>query len=1019
MHAFGPYAGLQEVDFALLGKADFFLIHGPTGSGKTTLLDAMTFALFGQTSGAGRTGTQMRSQLADADTTTLVKFDFRVGDRTWRIERTPEQEVAKRRGTGTKQQTATVTLSKAEQSGVDPGRGLSGWILVTKRAAEAEDEITRLLGFTAEQFRQVILIPQGRFREVLEADSKKREGILESLFGTERFARLTDRLRTGARELESRANHGDAKKQAMLQAAGVETAEDLKSRLQATTTAVTEMKELEPKLRAEKDQLAQEYGTAKALDTLFQRSIEAAASLELVEKGKDGAAIRALALTNAKRAEELAPTYRLLDDTRGRVARLEKELEAESMREGQAKQRLALADAALETANKTAVSLDALKLEQERLRETEPKLVALGNVRQMVDAQKMARDQAETAAKHAKTAANAASLHHRDVQGKFLASAGARTRVGELEVRLRERQETERVVAQRKEVIAELSASAGELEKVDSQLNAARERLKIAERKRDAEQARWDSGQAALLAEGLKADVPCPVCGSTHHPVPAVPDQHGLPSETGLKKLRDEAISAQTAIEAIVTVKGGIERKHSGLSAKLEAIPEKALISGEENTLPALATALESERQQAAAATEEHVAKAKQAEDDARNATEKAAEGLQAALRTYDSARTEVDHLLNSIPAELQVEGFLQKRKVAIQTEIRKLEEAVAKSQKEQSDATGTASAARAKRESFNGQLEHARRENKDQAQQWAAALAKSGFPDESSWAKARMHSTMLKENEDAQRQWENSHAAALDRKRRAEAEVEGKSRPALEGLLGASQDKSRLYEALREKMGRLEGERAALEKGSLQLGELEQEIEKVRREYASTGRVADIMGGGNALGLPFQRFVLAAFLDDTLVAASERLVRMSRGRYRLERRQERTDLRKTAGLELDVHDAHTGLSRPVSTLSGGESFLASLALALGLADVVQSYAGGIRVDALFIDEGFGTLDPEALDEALKVLIDLRESGRMVGIISHVPELKERIDVRLEITSTRGVSSAKFIGVQNDTGAGG
>jgi exonuclease SbcC len=217
-------------------------------------------------------------------------------------------------------------------------------------------------------------------------------------------------------------------------------------------------------------------------------------------------------------------------------------------------------------------------------------------------------------------------------------------------------------------------------------------------------------------------------------------------------------------------------------------------------------------------------------------------------------------------------------------------------------------------------------------------------------------------------------------------------------------------HQAMVSEQAKLSGERDRLGKAVTRLEELNREFTELQRVYSVAGKIADAVSGKNPLGLTLQRFVLTTFLDDTLLAASARLVKMSRGRYRLERRRERTDQRRASGLDLDVFDEHTGFSRSVTTLSGGESFLASLALALGLADVVQSYSGGMRMDALFIDEGFGTLDPEALDEALKVLMDLRESGRMVGIISHVPELKERIDVRLEITANRETgSSARFV----------
>ncbi|MBM3300319.1 MAG: SMC family ATPase, partial [Deltaproteobacteria bacterium] len=178
--------------------------------------------------------------------------------------------------------------------------------------------------------------------------------------------------------------------------------------------------------------------------------------------------------------------------------------------------------------------------------------------------------------------------------------------------------------------------------------------------------------------------------------------------------------------------------------------------------------------------------------------------------------------------------------------------------------------------------------------------------------------------------------------------------------------------------------------------------------QYAVVGRISEVANGHNAQGITFQRFVLAALLDDVLIAATQRLQIMTHRRYSLQRRAERSDRRTAGGLDLEVLDSYTGIARPVSTLSGGESFLASLSLALGLSDVVQAYSGGIYLDTIFVDEGFGSLDPEALDLAFRALVDLQRGGRLVGIISHVPDLRERIDARLEVMPSRDGSRARF-----------
>jgi exonuclease SbcC len=190
-------------------------------------------------------------------------------------------------------------------------------------------------------------------------------------------------------------------------------------------------------------------------------------------------------------------------------------------------------------------------------------------------------------------------------------------------------------------------------------------------------------------------------------------------------------------------------------------------------------------------------------------------------------------------------------------------------------------------------------------------------------------------------------------------------------------------------------------------LSKLSQKLEKLEESYAIFGRLSEVANGRNNYGITFQRFVLATLLDDVLIATTERLRIMSRGRYELHRVRDRS--KRPSGLDLEVYDSYTGTTRGVATLSGGESFLASLSLALGLADVVQAYAGGIHLETIFVDEGFGSLDPEALELALRALMDLQKGKRLVGVISHVSEMKEWIPARLEITAGRRGSEARFV----------
>jgi exonuclease SbcC len=250
---------------------------------------------------------------------------------------------------------------------------------------------------------------------------------------------------------------------------------------------------------------------------------------------------------------------------------------------------------------------------------------------------------------------------------------------------------------------------------------------------------------------------------------------------------------------------------------------------------------------------------------------------------------------------------------------------------------------------------------------------------------------------------------AAQVRLDRAKANCDGIERPDTQAIAAAALAADQGVEQSVRQEQVLTSRLSTLQAATSRLAVLQSELAALEGRYELTGQIANVANGHNDYRMTFQRYVLGVFLDEVLYAASLRLRIMSRSRYILQRLKDPVTGRSAGGLDLEVYDEWTGTTRPASTLSGGESFLASLSLALGLADVVQAHAGGIRLDTMFIDEGFGTLDPEALELAIRALQDLQQGGRLVGIISHVSELKEWIDARLEVTTCRRGSTARFV----------
>jgi len=375
----------------------------------------------------------------------------------------------------------------------------------------------------------------------------------------------------------------------------------------------------------------------------------------------------------------------------------------------------------------------------------------------------------------------------------------------------------------------------------------------------------------------------------------------------------------------------------------------------------------------------------------------------------WETARAVREEREAGVPPELREKPVIEAEIRSVQTRLKSLNDALENARKDAEEAGRAAARAEAMLQGLTNELERTDTRLREEETRFYSRLQENGFPDLHSYHHARKALEEIAEMEQAVSQFERALHTAKERYERARRAAEGLPPPDLPALAAELEIARNRWEQLETKKIELENGIRADQKWIKALLKVDEKLEKAEAEYGVLGRLADVASGKNSLGLSFRRFVLGALLDDVALAASERLKVMSRGRYQLRRTVERTRARGAAGLDLVIFDAYTGLERSAATLSGGESFLAALSLALGLADVVESYAGGIRLDTIFVDEGFGSLDPETLDLAMDALIDLQLSGRLVGIISHVPELKERIPARLEIRPTEKGSTARFV----------
>ncbi|MFF8380040.1 AAA family ATPase [Streptomyces sp. NPDC015661] len=992
--AFGPFGTTQKVDFDALSSAGLFLLHGPTGAGKTSVLDAVCFALYGSVPGERQTrGASLRSDHAPVGTYTEVLLELTVGDRRLEITRRPAQQRPKKRGGGFTTEKAQTWLRQ-----YDPATG--EWAGLSRSHQEVGEEITQLVGMSREQFCQVVLLPQGDFARFLRADAEARGKLLGRLFDTRRFAAVEERLAELRRTAQQQVEDGDTRlltlAHRMTQAAGG---------LDAARTPVEG--------RPGDPGLADSVLTWAAVARAEAREVLDIAGVRLAAAEDGQAAARAaldaandLAARQARHADALRRRERLTEQTpeRDRLqASLDRSLKADRVApalglRGEAEREHAAAHTARERARAqlppglAEAGAEQLSALEHRLREE------LGGL----DAARRAEHRATAVAEERTVLAREARADEDALRDAADWLAGWEPRRAAL---------TERVEAAR-DAAARAEHLAGRLDPARRRLAAARRRDSLGEatlaaetrlaeareRRNTAHESWLDvksrrlEGIAAELAVTLTQGDPCQVCGSTAHPAPARTTADHVDratedaayaaytraEETRTAAERDLAVTRESWSAARTEVRAGVESPEPTVGELAAEADELARLHAEAH---ALAGQTHSAREALARAEREHEERV----------------GAQRAAERRVAARTSRREALEREQSALDEELARGRGEFASVAEhATRLERRIALLV----DAAGTVRTA-----------ELAALRLKEADDRLADAAYRAGFATPAEAAGALLGERERRDLQQRVDAWQAEAAAVADRLAEpgtAEAAALPPADPA-----GAEAAHRAAERALREADSALA---AARERATGLDGLSRQAVTEVRRlgplreEYDRVARLAALTAGTsveNERRMRLESYVLAARLEQVAAAASARLQHMSSGRYTLVHSDARSG-GKRSGLGLHVVDAWTGNERDTATLSGGETFFASLALALGLADVVTDEAGGVRLDTLFIDEGFGSLDEQTLDEVLDVLDSLRERDRSVGIVSHVGDLRRRIPAQLEVVKARQGSAVRL-----------
>ena len=872
---FGPYMAQQFIDFSQLEKNGLFLISGETGAGKTTILDAICYALYCESSGGQRGDIEnMRCKLADKTDETLVEFIFDSMGARYKFSRALKYK--------------TKNLHSYHNCYILKD---DVWEVLDTGMKQVSARAERILGLTSSQFRQVIILPQGKFEEFLVSDSKKKEEILVTLFNVQQWSRITEEI---SRRINRRAGELDREKTAIsegLRRYGCDTLEALGEKRAALCSSLEMTKlavrEAETCLAAAEER----YTGGKLENTLFSQLDQARNRLMQLKQQEEAMEREKIDLSLADAADLLRPVYLEFHTAATALRRAEGDLEKAKLRRDQA-------EAALEKARAGMTAHEARAEEHLRWQKL---LMQFEQAREVY--------------------ASLEGLHREEVRAKQLWENA--------QMLLREKHTN----LQKKEQALAEALFAQETAKTDYDRVLEAYRRSI----------------GGILAETLESGKPCPVCGSTSHPNPV--------------KQQEDHVSEKE-----------LDQKNRELTRCGKAVSEAI--------------------------------QAKMAAETARN---QAREQEFSAKQRFDSTAARLELALTQRIPGIADAPALERQTQKLQAQIQDY----TRQGKILLDARTAAEAARAAAvlaaADCEKQLEIAGDTMEQRGLAWEKALAASEFAMEADFLAASLEPARKQQRYRVLTAWQAERKAAEDALEEQRVPLEGKSRPDMAALKQAW-DQAEAENNRLAKQFILDGK--LLKDMSADEAKLSARLENVREALMvleADQVFARRLAGSHGVGL--QRYVLGVMMNSITGQANRLLENVYGGRYRLFRTDETTGRTLKGGLELEVFDSHNSQRRSVRTLSGGEKFLVALSLAIGLSTVVQAQGEGIRLEAMFIDEGFGSLDREAIQDALDILQGIRGNAGVVGIISHVELLAETIPARIEITKGSRGSSARILGL--------
>ncbi len=1034
LQAFGPYAGTEVIDFTRLENRTMFVVSGKTGSGKTTIFDGISYAIYGKASGEDRNGTDLRSQFAKDDLLTEVSLDFSLREKTYRIIRSPQQEKKKERGDG-----FTTVGAKAELYLLESDASQK---LLAANVRDVDDKIKEIMIIDSNQFRQILMLPQGEFRKLLTSDSKDKEVILQRLFHTEVYKKVEERLKEEATELKKNVEvHIDERNAALKRAhsfANGELVEYMEATNPNDALMIPIIKEeiiaMEAKLASLNNEKREKQ---KERDSLQQKLFEAESILKQLQAMEDlhkkkHELVDRKHIFDAKELEiQLAKKGAILESQEALCHRLKKDLDNEDAFLNATTEKVSLLTEKMLKTKQELEFQTGRDLERKEGAEAVSRLEHIrGDVKAFAGMKQETEQVNKTLTLYQQQQKDCeASLQV--AEGNLKKLQANKEEIEKAQLTFLEVERTKDMLEQELDKLNKYEKNVLRIQKGNIELKKRKVELENVEARfldgkalvENLEQT-WLHSQAAVLASTLKLGQECPVCGSEHHPKRAEAENGMILTEHDLKVAREQENNLEKEknkfekdyLETTLIIDKLMETGDELLSELKRIQPnfdpnrlQESILMVESklsqiNTEQKEATRIISQLPY----VKDELAKFESMKLELIEKKRELENQLQHLTIQYTEKKTTLTRMMESIPEDLRSwQAFEQQYKFAVSKQ-EELAKALDLAQQQYQQAKDLLDKETTRFEEAEKRLAETKAKLVEERALFIKTMNEQGFETYSAYQQAKREDTMIEKLELETRNYREEVRSVSDRLNEYTKLLKDVKRPDIEGLRTSLTVADQLLADMEKEYQNLYLKKRENEQIITTVESINQKIKILEERFKLIGHLYEVSKGQNTYRITFERFVLAAFLDDILTEANSRLAKMTSGRYQLIRKTDRSKGNVQSGLELLVFDQYTGQKRHVKTLSGGESFKAALSLALGLADVVQNYAGGVSLETMFIDEGFGTLDPESLDQAIEALIDIQSSGRLVGIISHVPELKERIDARLEVTATQLGSETKF-----------